>query len=225
MDLLKLLSRMDFSVDQTRRWYDPAERIAATVWAPSDSQIVANPFTIVENDLGGEDPPVTVGQVDRALLPDDAIAVMHPVPEPSCLQGRTDPRRIRAALVTVLRRAETEGDSLLSVREATSRLASLDLSLPIQIPPDWFDGDDVRCLDDVIEISSIEGDKAPIDALQLRRLGDMERSLAHIIRSRARLEPANTLNVDWSTLLRAYLKNSESIDIPVSGRYHDAFQE
>jgi ATP-dependent exoDNAse (exonuclease V) alpha subunit len=125
----------------------------------------------------------------------------------------------------VLRRAETEGDSLLSVREATSRLASLDLSSPIQIPPDWFDGDDVRYLDDVIEISTIEGDKAPIDALQLRRLGDMERSLALTIRSRARVEPANSLNVDWSTLLRSYLKKSERIEVPDSGRYHDAFEE
>jgi hypothetical protein len=225
MDLLKLLSRMDLSVDQARRWYDPGKRIGATVWAPSDTRIVENPFTIVENDLGGEDPAITMGQVDRALLPDDAIAVMHPVPEPSRLQGRADPRRIRAALVTVLRRAETEGDSLLSVREATSRLGALDLSSPIQIPPDWFDGDDVRHLDDVIEISSIESDKAPVDALQLRRLGDMERSLALIIRSRARVEPMNRLSVNWSALLRAYLQKSEKIEVPESGRYRDAFEE
>jgi hypothetical protein len=224
MDLLKLLSRMDLTVDQARRWYDPRKRIDATTWMPTDSQIVSNPYTIMENDLGGEDPPVTIGQVDRALLPDDTIAAAHPVPEPSKLGGRSDPRRIRAALVAILRRAEQEGDSLLSTNETVQKCKTLDLSNPLDIPADWFSGDNTKILDQVIDLPSLEVDGVEKDGIQLSRLAGMERSLGLIVRSRAGKEPSSPIQVDWSKQLKEWLSR-EGITIPESGRFREAFNE
>jgi len=76
-----------------------------------------NPYRIPEVDLGdATDGPISISVTDRGLLPDATIAAQHPVPEPSAVASWLDPRRLRAALVSVLKAAATNGDALLAER-------------------------------------------------------------------------------------------------------------
>ena len=55
-----------------------------------------------------DDPAVSVGTVDRGLLPDATVAAKCPVPEQSRVESPGDRRRVRGAVVSVLRRAAGE---------------------------------------------------------------------------------------------------------------------
>src|SRR5690606_26036351 len=104
--LLMLLSRFALTAAQAKRWFDPSERGKATTVRIEDAEILANPYRMSEVDLGDwNDAPVSVGLVDRGLLPDATIAAKHPVPAPSSVDSPNDPRRLRAALVEILRKA------------------------------------------------------------------------------------------------------------------------
>ena len=70
---------------------------------------------------------MSLGVVDRGLLPDAMIAAQHPVPPPSRVESALDERRVRAAFVTVLRHAADDGDALLSEDDALTRVGKLDL--------------------------------------------------------------------------------------------------
>ncbi len=94
--LLKLLSRFAFTSQQALRWFDLKERAKGTAAKVTDEEILANPYRMSEVDLGDwSDSPVSVGTIDRGLLPDATIAAKHPVPAPS-KGGR---RTMRAACV------------------------------------------------------------------------------------------------------------------------------
>jgi hypothetical protein len=123
--LLKLLSRFALTPNQARRWYDAAERTKACSAKVSDAEIIGNPYRMSEVDLGdSSDSPVSVGMIDRGLLPDSTIAVNHPVPAPSAVGSPNDPRRICAAIVAVLRQAAQRGDALVVRLKRCSKLPS-----------------------------------------------------------------------------------------------------
>jgi hypothetical protein len=112
--LLKLLSRFALTAAQAKRCFNPA-RTAATTVRINDTEILVNPYRISEVDLGDRtDSAVSIGPIDRGLLPDPTIAAKHPVPSPSTVGSPNDVRRLRAAMVTVLRLAASSGDALLS---------------------------------------------------------------------------------------------------------------
>lgn len=111
------MSRLDVTTDAAARWQDPVRRNASTRSAVSDVQVLANPYGFAEVDLGsgrGEnrEGPITVGTVVRGLL--GALPAPTPAPVNPPLVGAKDPRRVRAALVAVLREAAAQGDTLLA---------------------------------------------------------------------------------------------------------------
>ena len=116
--LLELLSRFDLSPAQALRWFD--ERSDACAAGSSlDDDVAGESVPPSEVDLGTP----TTGRVpleviDRGLLPESAIAARHPVPSPSQVASPHDARRVRAALVTVLRRAGDQGTLCCRAREA-----------------------------------------------------------------------------------------------------------
>ena len=178
--LLQLLSRFALSPTQARRWFEAARRNAATTETLSDREILDNPYRIAESDLGTlEEPAVSVGMVDRGLLPDPTIAVNCPVPERSRVDSPSDRRRIRGAAGSVLRRAADDGDSLLSAVEVLTRLGRLDLARPCVVPLDWFPGN-AEFLDPVIKQIEAEvptggeGVTQQLAALQLASHADTE---------------------------------------------------
>lgn len=201
--LLKLLSRLALTPTQAARWFDPAKRTAAVTVATSDADVLANPYRISEVDLGdAKDSPVSVGTVDRGLLPDATIAAKNPVPEPSRVQSSNDPRRLRAAIVAVLRRASENGDALLSVTETLDKVATLELAHPCMIGADW-PTTNASALGGVVDLVTIPGHeegKATITALQLTELKGREDRLRSILSKRA-AKAAPLIKADWKRLL------------------------
>ena len=199
--LLKLLSRFALTTEQTLRWFDPKGRAKGTAAKVTDEEILANPYRMSEVDLGDRnDSPVSVGTIDRALLPDVTIAAKHPIPAPSKVGSPNDARRLRAALVAVLREASKNGDALLSVSEALQRVGSLDLAHPCVIRSDWpsTNRSTLAGVVEIIDIPAAEG--APTVALQLAELKGREDRLRSVLGKRA-AKAAAPIKADWRKLL------------------------
>jgi hypothetical protein len=199
--LLKLLSRFALTSEQALRWFDPKERASGTAAKVTDEEILANPYRMSETDLGQRnDSPVSVGTIDRGLIPDATIAAKHPVPSPSKVGSPNDVRRLRAALVAVLRKASENGDSLLSVSEALQHTGSLDLAHPCIIGSDWpsTNRSTLTSVVEIIEIPAAAG--APTAALQLTELKGREDRLRSVLGKRAG-KPAVKIRANWQELL------------------------
>ena len=199
--LLKLLSRFALTSAQAARWFDPQKRAKGTATKVTDNEIIANPYRMSETDLGDwDDSPVSVGLIDRGLLPESTIAVNHPVPSPSAVASPNDARRLRAVLVAVLRDASGNGDALLSVPEALQRAGKLDLAHPCVIVSDWTSANRAA-LTGVVELVNVSGaEEMPIAALQLAELKGREDRLRSVLGARAG-KPVLPIKAEWEQLL------------------------
>ncbi len=188
---------------------------------------MSNPYRMAETDLGDRtEGAVTVGVIDRGLLPDSTIAARHPVPEPSAVGSPGDGRRVRAALVTVLRQVAEQGDSLLSTPETLERLASIDLARPCVVGTDWVEANQ-DVLEGVVEAVNVlvrpEEDRN-MAALQLTELKMREETLRKILGRRA-VQPLPSLGVDWSSLLVTAIRDAGGIVNPDEPRHAGALKE
>src|SRR5262249_31075570 len=93
-DLLSFLIRFDLTPDQLKRVATPAKRLEAGI-AADEKQILANPYLLVESDLGEEESaPIGFETIDHGMLVDkDKLPLLAEAPI-----GRNDRRRIRALL-------------------------------------------------------------------------------------------------------------------------------
>ena len=224
--LLQLLSRCELSPAQARRWFIQNERNKATRGQIDDAAIIANPYRIVEADLGDADErPVALGVIDRGMLPDATIAASHPIPKPSLVESPLDWRRVRSAFVTVLRNAGHQGDSLLAEEEAIDALASLDLSQPCLASSDWINGNLKNIEAEIARFELVRDDKSnPVQCLQLTDVMMHEQRLARILMKRAE-SALESLKEDWTTLLRESISDQGvAVDFKQQ-RYADALAE
>lgn len=221
--LLQLLSRFAFTIEQARRWWDPIERARAVRAPVTDWEIIENPYRIAELDLGdGSDVQVPIGVIDRGLLPDATVAAACPINGPAAVGSPNDARRVRAALVTVLRRAADDGDALLAEADALGRVANLDLERPIAIDHDWLVGNG-DALDGEIVRSDIlvdAGRNVATACLQLSDLAKREGRLSSLLSKRA-AKWTSSLGEDWAALLLAGLSHHDA----GSERHRAALQE
>jgi ATP-dependent exoDNAse (exonuclease V) alpha subunit len=225
--LLELLSRFSLSPAQASRWFERSERDKATRGTVDDASILANPYRIAETDLGdASEHPVAIGVVDRGLLPDSIVASKHPVPDPSAVGSPLDWRRLRAALVVVLRRAAEGGDSLLSEGEALTRLSTLDLAHPCIIPADWLAGNAERLEEEIRLLSVQTGESVDraVPCLQLKELRAREEKLSSLLSKRA-LKELPSLKEDWETLLVRAITNAKGNVDTKSDRHLQALKE
>jgi hypothetical protein len=225
--LLKLLSRFALTSSQARRWFDPTERNKGTAMKVPDEEILANPYRMSEVDLGDwYDSPVSVGMVDRGLLPESTIAAKHAVPSPSSVGSPSDARRIRAAIVAGLRQAADSGDSLLSTSEALERVAKLELAHPCVVGSDW-PATNKAALEGVVELLEIvngDPDGKPMSALQLAQLKGREDRLRSILSKRAG-KPNAPIKSDWEKLLVAAISDAGGKFDASNERHAQAIEE
>lgn len=212
---LQLLSRFDFTPAQATRFFDPQQRTKSFSPCPTDAQIIDNPYILAEGDLGSAiEIPVSMATIDRGLLPDEIAGINNPVPEPSCVESPSDPRRVRCALVAVLRKAANNGDSLLSLAEIQNKLEAFDTKHPITVTTDWLRGHGPFVSKRVQhKILSPDGNEENnVETLQLTELTNREKRLSKVLRARA-LKQETSLDVDWNDLLiSAIRKNGGEID-------------
>lgn len=202
--LLKLLSRFDLTIPQAKRWFEPEKRNKATRRIVIDSQIIENPYVLVESDLGEpEDSPIFIGVIDRGLMSVSTVAVKHPIPEPSNVSSPIDARRVRAAISSILQYAATQGDALLSQKEVLQKLEELNLTRDIPIGKDWVNSN-IETLSEVIEnlqVLANPQEDIEIPALQLKEYKDREDYLRKIFIARAKRK-LSSLEVNWKQLLK-----------------------
>lgn len=225
--LIRLLSRMSLSPLQAKRWFDPRERSKATRAHVTDADILANPYRIAETDLGDPNEyPVSIATVDRGVMPQDLVAVAHPVELPSRVETPMDWRRIRAALVTVLRHAAKSGDSLLSEADAAIGLGKLDLTRPCVMSADWLTGNEAMLAPEVerlgIELDAEKGQIIP--CIQLCELKQREQKLSKLLAARAEKSLAS-LCEQWQELLTKAIEDGGGHVILTDPRHKEALAE
>lgn len=225
--LLKLLSRFDLTPAQAIRFFEPKKRAGSFSPCPTDAEIIANPYILAEGDLGAVgEIPVSMSTIDRGLLPDEIAGNEDPVPEPSCVESPNDPRRVRCALVSILKKAADNGDSLLSLAEIQNNLEKIDTSHPILVTTDWLRGHGPFVAQRVeYQVLSPDGrEENNVETLQLAELAKREKRLCKVLMARALKEEAS-LGVDWNDLLiTAIRKNGGEID-PDNDRHRAALDE
>lgn len=225
--LLRLLSRLALTPGQALRWFDPAKRRSATTIRVEDAEILTNPYRMAEVDLGdAKEPAVSIGVIDRGVLPDPTIASAHPLPLPSRIESINDPRRFRAAIVAVLRRAADGGDSLLSATEALDRVGTIDLAHPCMIGTDWPSANvaGLAGVVDIVEVRSGESNTPTVTALQLTELKLREDRLRSLISKRAG-RATTDITVDWKALLVKAIENASGAFDPGNARHVLAIDE
>jgi ATP-dependent exoDNAse (exonuclease V) alpha subunit len=224
-ELLSLISRFDLSPKQAKRWFDRSKRTYVTQSVVTDEQILSNPYIIVEKDLGdGDEPPVSIGQIDRGLMPDPTISKKNPIPDRSSVDSPNDQRRIRALMAHVLKNASEQGDSLLSVKEVIQRFDYLDLGQPCNVSENWIQGN-ASDIAEVISILELEvhdnGSRKKIPSLQLTEIFQREQQLRQILLGRAgkSLPP---ISVDWKAQLISTISESKESFDPTEPRHQEA---
>jgi len=121
-ELLKTLCLFDLTEEQVNRVANSSLRMKSWIKA-EEKDIIKNPYLLCEQDQGGKNSsPIQFEQIDHGMipLPDIAKKWGNRVPIP-----RDDKRRVRALLVAVLSAAAQEGDTLLSLEEALTRVQEL----------------------------------------------------------------------------------------------------
>ncbi|MCJ7622588.1 MAG: ATP-dependent RecD-like DNA helicase, partial [Anaerolineaceae bacterium] len=225
--LLELLSRFELTPSQAKRWFDRDARLKATSMQIDDVEILANPYRISESDVGSDDDPaISVGSIDMGILPDTTISARHPVPPPSAVGSQLDARRVRAALVAVLRAAANTGDSLLSAAEAIERLQSLDLAHPCNLGTDWLEanGSDMAGVIELLRLPIDTKSEKTILALQLTELKKREERLEKVLRARAG-RTLESLSIDWKPSIIDAIRDSGGYYNENNPRHVSALEE
>lgn len=227
LSLLKLLSRFAITPEQARRWYDPVKRNRSTSVPLSTVEILENPYRICETDLGSRtDPPIPLGVVDRGLLPEDTIRVRFPVPEPSDVKSTQDWRRLRAALVTVLRDAAGNGDTLLSTSEAVSAVLNIGGGQAFEIGSNWPRTNENILKDVISRLELVPDPKSgkSIEGLQLTDVKAREERLGKIMNARL-LSSQPSLGADWATLIKESLADAQGKVDLTNPKHQEALKE
>jgi hypothetical protein len=208
--LLQLLSRFDLTSSQAFRFFDPQKRSSSFSSLTTDDEIIQNPYILVERDLGSAtEIPVAMEVIDRGLLPDEIAGSDDPVPPPSVVSGANDPRRVRCAVVQILRRAANSGDTLLSLAECQTNLEKTHTKNPIQVTTDWLRGHGPFVSERIIfAVLSPDGKhENNVEILQLAELNQREKRLRKVLIARA-LKVESSLKADWKALLISAIENS-----------------
>jgi ATP-dependent exoDNAse (exonuclease V) alpha subunit len=225
--LLLLLSRFELSPAQATRWFDPKQRKKATRGEVNDKTILQNPYRIVETDLGdARENPVTLGVIDRGLMPDATVAANHPVPIPSSVGSGLDWRRVRGSFVTVLRNAAQQGDALLTEEELLDGVDKLDLSQPCPVSSDWINGNVGKIESEIARfpLKRRERDETEALCVQLVDVMGREKHLSRLLLKRAQAAIAS-LNEPWEKHLRETIREQSVTADLTEARYVEALKE
>lgn len=215
-NLLILLSRFELNVPQIVRWFDEAKR-KANVSTVSTPDLLENPYLVVEEDEPKvTEKRITVETIDYGVFEDRAVQGEY-IPEKSFrLESKIDPRRIRALVITLLRDAANEGDTLLSLIEIKQRLDGLSVNEEIELPSNYLTSH-ITYLKEKLEHISTES----VNALQLKIYNVIETELSKKFIARAS-KPLPSLNEDWAELIKKTIKKFGGEFNPAEKRHIDA---
>src|SRR5262249_5074661 len=134
--------------------------------------------------------------VDRALIGHTAGA--------NSSISTADPRRLRAAVVAVLRAAEDAGDTLLSIDDIRAVAAELPVPTPVMIGPDWITAH-VDELAGLVNVQDRDG------WAQLTRRAGVADQLRRKLSARARKQ-LPPVDEDWLPLLEDSIRAKSDLE-------------
>jgi ATP-dependent exoDNAse (exonuclease V) alpha subunit len=201
-NLLQLLSRFELSEKQIKNWFDPVFRNKMGIKI-TEKEILANPYLIAEEDTGDlEHYPIAVETIDNGLFEDASIQGEYIPAKPQLVDSPLDNRRIRSLIISILKVASTNGDTLQSINEITESLNLLNLQRSTVVPTNYI----ISNLD-FIKLKLEYSNLAECEALQLKIYAEIEKNLSKVFLARCKRELAS-LTEDWSTLIKSVIKKS-----------------
>lgn len=210
--LLQLLSRFVLSDDQAMRWYQKEQREKAGIII-ADCEILANPYVIFEADRTQER-PIAFTVIDRGMFPPLPIREAAPLPDPSHIVEDIDPRRVRAAMISVLEGAAIEGHTFLPASWMVQRVRALALQ-----PVCPLDDDALPIFDDQLAPQvALLSDEGSERGYQLGRYAQSRERIANLILKRLKGQLPGSH--DWSELVDAAIE-----DAPAQDQWDDLEQD
>lgn len=192
--LLLLLSRFDLAPDQATRLYQPTEREKARILG-TDRDLLENPYLLYELDRHSPE-PVAVGLVDRGTFPDSVVQETHPLPSPSAMDDATDPRRVRALVVSYLEARASDGHTLRPAKDVVQAIRDMAISPGCPVDADLMALVEAG-FDQVVDVVEMADGT---QAYQLRRLTDCGQLIRSAIGKRMKGARVH-VDADWGHLL------------------------
>ena len=193
--VLFLLSRFELTAKQIKVCHSPIHRKTIGCNA-TDHDILANPYIIAEDDTGNaESYPISVDVIDLGVFEDKAIQGEFTPEPPSLVESSIDRRRIRALIFSILKRAATNGDTLLSINEINEWIATLKLQRTLDIPDNYIHANIDFIKEKLVHVHSEE-----TDALQLKIYETIEAFLSKTFIARAKKDLPQ-IKEDWGKLI------------------------
>lgn len=198
--LLKLLSRFELTIDQANRFYvhEDKDRIASGLKI-QDYEVIANPYLLYECDQRSPE-PIDLRIIDRGVFPETLLREAHPLPEPSLVSDSTDPRRVRAFVVSELEQAASLGHTLLARRQVITNIRELEIQPPCPVDGDLMDLVEPE-FDPMIHVSNLEDGSAAYQLSRMDQVGEVIRT-AVVRRVKGVRHGAA---VDWQSLVDGIL--------------------
>ncbi len=214
-EILFLLSRFELTAKQIKVWHSSISRKTIGCNA-TDEDILANPYIIAEDDTGNsESYPISVDVIDLGVFEDKAIQGEYAPKEPSLVESTIDKRRIRAIVISILKKAAINGDTLLSINEINEWIAALKLQRTLDIPNNYIHANIAFLKEKLVHIHSEE-----TDALQLKLYETIEAYLSKIFVARAKRDLPQ-INEDWEKLIIETIKE-DGIKFDKSNQRHSS---
>lgn len=185
LDRLKLLARIELSVEQARR----ALHMDA-------AGVLGNPYTLFEDDRDEYD-AVSFAAVDRGLCPGAEVFSAHPLPS-SCNAGLAEydnEHRLRAATIQILEEATAAGHTLLPIQRVSEGAAGLSAVHAIPLDADIVD----LCRDQFAPLVAVTGEASELQ-IQLGRYVDSGKLLASAVKKRLKHPPVS-IAIAWRELV------------------------
>ena len=217
--LLILLSRFEISVSQIVRWFDEAKR-KANGYNVSTKELLHNPYLIVEEDEPKiSEHSIEVETIDNGVYEDIAVQGEFIPEHPYRLDSKIDPRRVRALVISLLKDAARDGDTLLSLFETRERLAQLSINDEIDIPANYLEVHIDYLKEKLFHISTEK-----VNALQLKIYEKIETALSRKFLARASKE-LPSLQEDWEKLIIDAITNNGGAYNSKDPRHVDALSD
>lgn len=215
LELLKLLARFALTNEQADRFFVSAVRSASGL-DYVDEQLLENPYVIYEGDRFSSPASdehtlerVTLETIDRGAYPAEAVALKHPLPEPSRMSGALDKRRIRAQVIGQLEHAaDASGHTMLPEEMVILGIRSAKLEPPCPASEDVIEAVAEYFPYEVFRVA-LKGGKP---ALQLQRYVASKKMLSKEIHNRALVGKRFEIQNDWRARLDRLLPPLDEAD-------------
>ncbi|TBX68343.1 hypothetical protein EZL74_08510 [Flavobacterium silvisoli] len=219
LNLLQLLSRFELSSDQIKNWFDSnlRNKLDAKV---SDKELLENPYLIAELDPGDQEHyPIAVETIDNGLFEDAAIQGDNIPEKPQLVESPLDKRRIRALIISILKAATLDGDTLLSVSEITESLNLLNLQRSTVVPTNYITSNLNFMKSRLAYFNTSDS-----DALQLLVYEQIETYLRKVLIARG-TKQLETENEEWNELVKKVIEKNGIIFNPDNNKHVAALED